>query len=96
MVKVSKETYLLCRELERLEDDLIFTVFYSFAEILESHHRCPAFTFRDVYYEVQYDEDNYLRVLDFGVREWKEEGDVLTEKEIEELTKQIQEDYERK
>ena len=85
MVKVDKETYLLCRELERLEDVLNFTVFYPFAEILESHHKCPAFTFKNVYYEVQYDNENCLRVVDFGVREWKDEGDILTTKEIESL-----------
>lgn len=33
MVKVSKEIYLLCRELERLEGKLEFSVFYPFAEI---------------------------------------------------------------
>lgn len=86
MVKVSKEIYLLCRELERLEDELEFSVFYSFAEILTSHNFCPGFTFDNVYYEIQYDNEDCLRVLDFGVREWKEEGDILTAEGIESLT----------
>ena len=40
MVKVSKEVYLLCRELERLEEDLNFTVFYSFAEFWAERNNC--------------------------------------------------------
>ncbi len=83
--KVSKELYLLCRELERLEDSLDFTVFYSFAEILSSQHFCPAFTFVDVYYELQYDYSNKLRVLNFGERGWRKEGLEMDDKEIESL-----------
>lgn len=85
-VGVSKEIYILCRELERLEDVLVFTVFYSFAEILSSHHFCPAFDYDDVYYEIQYDISETLQVLNFGERGWREEGLIMTKEEIESLT----------
>ncbi len=88
-VGVSKTMYLLCRELERLEDELNFTVFYPFAEILDSHHFCPAFDFEGVYYEVQYSDKDYLQLLDFGRRGHKEIGDILTEKEILELIEKL-------
>lgn len=85
-MKVTKEIYLLCKELERLEEILEFSVFYSFSEILTSHHFCPGFTFEDVYYEVQYDNENCLTLIDFGRKGFREEGDIMSEKEIENLT----------
>jgi hypothetical protein len=88
-VTVTKEIYLLVRELERLEEVLDFTVFYSFSRILESHNFCPAFDFEGEYYEIQYDNSDELHVLNFGARGYKEEGDILTKKEIEELTENL-------
>lgn len=85
-VGVSKCIYDLIKVLEELENDLEFTVFYPFSRILESHHFCPAFTFEDCYYEIQYDNEDCLQVLDFGQKGYKEVGDVLTEEEIQELT----------
>jgi hypothetical protein len=73
----------------------IFSVFNSFfAEILESHHYCPGFYFEQVYYEIQYDDNNYLRVVDFGVKGCKEIGDILTEEQIIELTENMR-NYEK-
>lgn len=88
-VGVTKEIYLLCRELERLENSLTFSVFYSFAEILESHHYCPGFYWDDVYYEVQYDDSDNLRVLNFGERGWREEGLIMENEDIINLTNNL-------
>lgn len=88
-VGVTKSIYELVRVLEEGENVLNFTVFYSFAEILESHHFCPAWDFDGSYYEIQYDSENCLQVLDFGVKGWKEVGDILTDKQIVHLTKII-------
>jgi len=85
-VGVSKCVYDLIKVLEELENEIEFTVFYSFSRILESHHFCPAWDFEGVYYEIQYDNEDCLQVLDFGRKGHKEVGDVLTEKEIQELT----------
>lgn len=86
-VGVSKTMYLLCRELERLEDKLNFTVFYSFAEILESPHFCPAFDFENSYYEVQYDTDDSLQLLEFPYM--SDEGWVVEEKDILKLIENL-------
>lgn len=85
-VGVTKSVYRLCRVLEELKDHLEFSVFYSFAEILESHHYCPGFTYRGYYYEVQYNDSDNLHVLKWNAKSKNNaEGYVLTEKEIEEL-----------
>lgn len=94
-VGVRRSIYDLCRTLEMFEEDLNFSVFYPFAEILDSHLFCPGFYFDDVYYEVQYDEKNNLQVLDFGVKEWKEKGDEMTDAYINSLTYSIKERYEK-
>lgn len=88
-VGVTTEIYLLCRELERLEKSLTFSVFYSFAEILESRHYCPGFYWDDVYYEVQYNNSDNLRVLNFGEREWREEGLIMEKEDIINLTNNL-------
>ena len=85
-IGVTKSVYQLVMVLEEGEDVIDFTVFYSFAEILESHHFCPAWDFDGSYYEIQYDAEDCLQVLDFGVRGWKDAGDILTDKEVIELT----------
>lgn len=77
VVGVTKPIYELCKVLEEFEEDIIFSVFYPFSRILESHLFCPGFYFDGVYYEIQYDDENVLRVVDFGVREWKVVGDIL-------------------
>jgi len=68
VVGVTLPIYLLCRELERLEESnkIIFSVFYPFSVILKSHHFCPGFEFEGVYYEVQYSNSDELRLLEFG------------------------------
>ena len=89
VVGVIKPIYELCKVLEEFEEDIIFSVFYPFSRILESHLFCPGFYFDGVYYEIQYDDENALRVVDFGVDECKEVGDVLTEEQIIEFVKMI-------
>jgi len=89
VIGVTKPIYELCKVLEEFEDRIEFSVFYSFAQILESHHYCPGFYFEQVYYEIQYDDNNYLRVIDFGVKGCKEIGDILTEEQIIELTENM-------
>lgn len=89
VVGVTKSIYELVRVLEEGEDVLNFTVFYSFAEILESHNFCPAWDFDEVYYEIQHNDKDCLHVLDFGVKGWKEVGAILTEEQIIELTENI-------
>lgn len=89
VVGVTKPIYELCKVLEKRELTLDFSCFYSFAEILDSSHFCPGFYFDGVYYEIQYDDKDCLQVVDFGVDERKEVGDVLTEGQIIELTESI-------
>ena len=93
VVGVTKPVYELCKVLEEFEEEINFTVFYSFAEILENHFFCPAFTFDGVYYEVQYDETDCLKVVDFGVNGRKEIGDEMTDAYIESLTINIKKHY---
>jgi len=90
VIGVTKPIYELVKVLEGLEDKIEFTVFYSFAEILESHHFCPAWSYDEIYYEIQYDNEDVLQVIDFGVRGHREEGDVLTVDEVIKLTKLLQ------
>jgi len=90
VVGVTKPIYELCRVLDEFEDEIEFSVFYSFAEILESHHFCPGFTFNGIYYEIQYDEFDRLQVLMFPFRgHMGDEGQVLTEEQVIELAKNI-------
>jgi hypothetical protein len=90
IVGISKTMYLLCKELERLEDNLVFSVFYSFAEILDSYHFCPAFEFEQSYYEVQFDGDNNLKLLEFPFRgHMGDEGWEVEEKDILKLIKSL-------
>ena len=95
VVGVTKPVYELCKVLEEFEEEINFTVFYSFAEILENHLFCPAFTFDGIYYEVQYDETDCLKVVDFGVNGRKEIGDEMTDAYIESLTRSIKKHYEK-
>lgn len=88
-VGVSLQIYDLIKVLEESEDKVDFTVFYSFAEILESHNFCPAWDFEGAYYEIQYDDEDNLQVLDFGYKGNMEIGKILTEKEIVCLTSDI-------
>jgi len=89
VVGVTKPIYELCRVLDEFEDEIEFSVFYSFAEILESHHYCPGFYFDGVYYEIQYDDKDCLQVVDFGINEREVFGNVLTEEQVIELTENI-------
>lgn len=84
---VSKEIYSLYLELERLENKLTFSVFYSFAESLGSHHFMPGFDFENYYYEIQTDGDNNMQVLKFYGR--VNEGVVLSKKEVLELVGEV-------
>lgn len=80
----------LVKVLERMEDDLVFTVFYSFAEFEKSHHYTPAWNFDAYYYEIQYDNSDELQVLRWYHRAPSNtEGDVLNEDEITQLTKDL-------
>ena len=89
-VGVTRQIYDLCKALEKRELTLDFSVFYSFAEILESHHFCPGFEFDNQYYEIQYDEFDNLQVLEFPFRgNMDDEGSVLNSQEIDKLTKKI-------
>lgn len=95
VVGVTKPIYELCRVLEKRELTLDFSCFYSFAEILESHHYCPGWDFDLQYYEIQYDEFDNLQVLQFPFRgHMDDEGHVLTEEQIIELTENMR-NYEK-
>lgn len=95
-IGISKCVYDLVRVLEELENELEFTAFYPFSRILESHHFCPAWDFEGVYYEIQYDNEDCLQVLDFGIRGHREIGNVLNEKDVVGLTKSILEAWANK
>ena len=74
----------------------IFSVFNSFAEILESHNYCPGWTFELQYYEIQYDEFDRLQVLMFPFRGCMgDEGHVLTEEQIIELTENMKNELQK-
>lgn len=89
-VGVTIQIYDLCKAIEKKELTLDCSVFYSFAEILESHHFCPGFEFDNQYYEIQYDEFDTLQVLKFPFRgNMGDEGSVLNNQEIEKLTKKL-------
>lgn len=88
-VGVSLAIYDLIMALEIQREKLDFAVFYDFREILQSSHFCPAFYVDDVYFEIQYDDDNNLSVIDFGTKGWKEQGDELTEAYIKSITDKI-------
>jgi hypothetical protein len=94
VVGVTKPIYELCKVIEKRELTLVFSCFYSFAEILDSSHFCPGFYFDGVYYEIQYDDENVLKVVDFGIDECKEVGDILTEEQIIVLTENMR-NYEK-
>jgi hypothetical protein len=89
VVGVTLPIYLLCRELERLEDSeqLEFSIFYSFAEILTSPHYTPGFDFKDMYYEIQYDYFDHLKLLIFPFN--NSGGTVLKDEEILKLVKEL-------
>lgn len=67
VIGVTKPIYELVKALEKLEDKIDFTVFYSFAEILESHHFCPAWSYDEIYYEIQYDNEDVILKMGFGI-----------------------------
>ena len=80
----------LVKELERLEHTLVFTVFYSFAEFMESDFFfTPAFEVDAYYYEVQEDNEGELRVLRFYRNQ--EDGEVLSLQELESLILELKE-----
>lgn len=82
--------YNLVKVLEQLEDDLVFTVFYTWEEMQKSHHFCPAWDFDNYYYEIQYDNSDELQVLEFHQRGYfNEEGRILSEEEIIQMTKDL-------
>ena len=94
IVGVTKSIYDLCKVLEKFEDDecINFIVFYTFSEILESPHYCPGWEFELQYYEIQYDKFDRLQVLQFPFKgNMGDEGHVLTEEQIIELTKNLKE-----
>jgi len=84
---VSPQIYALYQQLERLEDVLNFTVFYSFAESLQSHHFCPGFEFEGGYYEIQKKDNDELNLLLFFGQEGR--GYVRDSKEIEGLVERL-------
>ena len=94
VVGVTLPIYLLCRELERLEDSekIIFSVFYSFSATLESRHYCSGWEFELEYYEIQYDDFDVLQVIKFPFRCYiGETGEVLTEEQVIELVERLKE-----
>ena len=94
VVGVTLPIYLLCKELERLEDSdkIIFSVFYSFSAILESHHFCPGFEFGLEYYEIQYDDFDVLQVIKFPFRGYmNDKGQVLVEEQVIDLVERLKE-----
>jgi len=89
---MKNKIHTLVKTLEQLEDYLVFTVSYTYEEFLSSHHFCPAFDFQGYYYEIQYDNSNDLRVLRWIPRTGNNvDGDILNEKEIEDLIKNLTE-----
>lgn len=94
VVGVTLPIYLLCRELERLEDsdEIIFSVFYPFSATLESHHYCSGWEFELEYYEIRYDDFDILQVIKFPFRgHMGDTGQVLTEEQITELVERLKE-----
>lgn len=85
---MKEKIFELVRELERLEHTLVFTVFYSFAEFMESDNGfCPAFEVDAHYYEIQKDREDNLVVLRWYGKQ--EEGDILSLQEIENLIQEL-------
>ena len=94
VVGVTLPIYLLCKELERLEDSehLNFSVLYSFSAILESHHFCPGFEFEGVYYEVQYSSSDELVLLEFSKNALLGDlGHSLSDGDVMELVERLKE-----
>jgi len=94
VVGVTLPIYLLCRELERLEDSeyLNFSVFYPFSAILESHHYCPGFEVEGVYYEVQYNSNDELILLEFNKNALLGDlGHPLSNEDVMELVERLKE-----
>lgn len=80
----------LVKVLEKMEDEIVFTVFYPFSRFLESHHFTPAWDFDAYYYEIQYDDSDELQVLRWHPRANDDSpGYILNEQEITQLTKEI-------
>lgn len=80
----------LVKVLEQLERYLVFTVFYNYEKFSASNSFCPAFDFEGYYYEIQYDNSLELQVLRWYSDSHNDsEGYVLTETEIEELSKDL-------
>ncbi len=80
----------LVKVLEQMENDLDFTVFYTWEEMQKSHHFCPAWDFDNYYYEIQYDNSDELQVLEFHQRDYfNEEGRILSEEEITQMTRDL-------
>lgn len=78
----------LVRELDRLENNLEFTLFYSFDEVVESNFkRLPAFEFEGYYYEIQESNSGELTVLEFVHN--ADEGSKLSSQEIENLIQEL-------
>ena len=89
---MKNKIHTLVKTLEQLENDLDFTVYYTYDEFLESHHFCPAFDFEGYYYEIQYDNSDQLQVLRWIPKVGNDEaGYILSENEIEELIKDLAE-----
>jgi len=87
-IKLSKSVYELYKELERLEDILDFSVFYSFLRVFESRHFLPGFHVDKGYFEIHEDDSNELIVLRFGHNSrLGDEGIELTENEVNDLVK---------
>lgn len=83
---MKESIHKLIKLLEELEDYLDFTVFYTLEQCLSSRNFCPAFDFEGYYYEIQYDDDNELRVLRWVPKAGNDEaGAILSEKDAEEL-----------
>jgi hypothetical protein len=92
-VTLTKGIYELYLELERLEEVLVFSVFYSLSRAFESHHFVPGFHLDGEYYEVyQNSDDDELILLRFGNdARIGAQGYDVTEKEVLEIVERLKE-----
>lgn len=88
-VKLTRNLFELYKELERLEEVLDFSVYYSLEDAFHSHHFLPGFYFEQEYFEIQEDDNEELNVLNFGFYGCIDEGIELSDKEVGELVSKL-------
>jgi hypothetical protein len=92
-VTLTKGIYELYQQLERLEEVLDFSVFYSLSRAFESHHFLPGFHLDRGYYEIhENSDDDELILLRFGNdSRIGDQGYDVTEKEVLEIVERLKE-----